>query len=342
MSFINTARKIERFRFYVSLLLIGVLFVGLAGAALLLPKAELVSADGTIRRIESYTDEGGEEQQAVFVSYTDANGVDHENVRYPSYSSSMKEGQTVPVLYDPSAPEEISSPGGEYLPYVFIAVGVLAIVVSILRIRAGVRKKQSNSPFEDSQRQVDPLLAEQVRRDAAPMKEYYFHWTGRMNQSYVLETPERKAVYEAICDHIGTISDYRYTFLNRITGASREHKISHTLTKRYGGESGGLSLSLVSASQFKIDDVINWDYLAELGYSVEPKQSGVKLNFDVLHHGVPTAFLEAAGTNILKDDANSLLGDKLPAAGLYKVRCKDADLEGVFMACFCVSRVEFY
>ena len=114
------------------------------------------------------------------------------------------------------------------------------------------------------------------------------------------------------------------------------------MTKRYGSGSGSFSLSTVSASEFKIDDVNNWDYLAKLGYSVEPQRDGIKLNFDVLHYGVPVARLEAAGVNILKDDKKSVLGDKLPATGLFKVSCKDSDLEGVFAACFCVSRVEFY
>ena len=83
-------------------------------------------------------------------------------------------------------------------------------------------------------------------------------------------------------------------------------------------------------------------YLADMGYSIEPKRSGIKLNFDVLHHGVPVAYLEAAGVNILNDDKKSLLGDKLTTTGLFKVSCRDSDLEGVFMACFCVSRAEFF
>lgn len=343
MSFWNTIRKIERIRFYISLLLVGVLFVGAACFVLSLPKAERVSVEGTIQRIEPYMDTDGEEQQNVFVSYRDNDGVLHENVRYPSYSSSMKEGKTVTVLYDPASPENIVAPGAEFIPYIFVVIGIIAVAVAVFKIVTGFRKKESNSPFENSEKQVDPFLAEQIRNDTSPTRDYYFHWTGKLNQSYILETPERRAVYEAICDHIGVLTPYRYTFANRSTGVSREHKVSHTVTNRYGnGSDSGISFSVVSASEFKIDDVNNWDYLANMGYSIEPKRSGIKLNFDVLHHGVPVAYLEAAGVNILNDDKKSLLGDKLTTTGLFKVSCRDSDLEGVFMACFCVSRVEFF
>lgn len=343
MSFWNTIRKVERFRFYISLFLVGVLFVGAACFALSLPKAERVSVDGTIQRIEAYIDSNGEEQQSVFVSYMDHDGVLHENVRYPSYSSSMAEGKTVTVVYDPSSPENISAPGAEFIPYIFVVIGIAAVAVSVFAIAKGFKEKESNSPFENAEKQADPRLAEQILEDDSPTRDYYFHWTGKLNQSYILETPERKAVYEAICDHIGVLTPYRYTFVNRSTGVSREHKVSHTVTNRYGnGLNSGVSFSIVSSSKFKIDDVNNWDYLAHMGYSIEPKRSGIKLNFDVLRYGVPVAYLEAAGANILRDGKQSLLGDKLTANGLFKVSCKDSDLEGVFMACFCASRVEFF
>lgn len=173
------------------------------------------------------------------------------------------------------------------------------------------------------------------------LREYYFHWTGKMNQSYVLETTAREPVYEAICDHIGVFTPYRYTFVNRRTGVSKECRVTHTLTASRGnGEERG-GFSVITYSGFKIDGVKCWDYLDSLGCSVRPRQSGIRLNFDVLRRGTPVAYLEAAGTNILRDDKKSRLGDKLPGKGLYKVSCKDEDIEAVFMACFCLSRVEF-
>lgn len=342
MRFWNTLGKIERIWFYGMLFLVGVLFAAAACVVLALPKGEYLSAEGTIQSIEYSSDSSDAESENVFVSYTDADGVFHENVRYPSYSSSMKEGKTVTVLYDPAAPEEIHAPGVEFLPYLFLGLGVVAMAAAIIQTVVGFRKTNSDSPFENAEKPVDPALAEQIRNDDSPVRDYYFHWTGKLNQSYILETPERKAVMEAICDHIGVFTPYRYTFANWNTGKKEEHKVSHTVTTRYGSGSENASFSVVSASGFKIDGVNNWEYLVGLGYSVEPKREGIKLNFDVLRGGVPVAFLEAAGVNILKDDKKSVLGEKLPGTGLFKVSCKDTDLEGVFAACFCVSRVEFY
>lgn len=342
MKFWNTVKKIERIRLYVTLFIVGLLFIAAACFAISVPKPEYASAEGTIQRLEPYTDTDGEDAVNVFISYTDNDGNLHENVRYPSYSSSMEVGNAVTVLYDPANPEDVHAPGAEFIPYIILIIGFFAIVISIVQIWAGITKNKNDSPFENTENPVDPSLAEQIWNDNSPKSDYYFHWTGKLNQSFVLETPERKAVFEAVCDHIGVLTPYRYTFTNHVTGESREHKISHTVTNRVGHGSDSVSFSVVSASEFKIDDVNNWTYLANLGYSVKPEQDGIKLNFDVLHHGVPVARLEAAGTNILKDSAGSLLGDKLPGTGLFKLSCKDSDLAGVFYACFCVSRVEFF
>ena len=172
---------------------------------------------------------------------------------------------------------------------------------------------------------------------------YYFHWTGKMNQSYVLETLERKPVFEAICDHIGVFTPYRYTFVNHITGNSEEHKVSHTVTTSSGNGIGDISFSTITSSKFKIDGVDIWEIIKNnYGYSLQPKRDGLKINYDILKDGAPIAYLEAAGTNILKDGANSKLGDKLPGRGLFKVSCEEADVEGVFNVCFCLARVESF
>lgn len=342
MKFWNTIRKIEKFSFYASLLLVGILFVVVGCVIMSMPKVEYMTTEGVIERIEIDHTTSSDEEYSVYVTYTDNTGVEHKSIRYPSYSSGMKKGKTVKVLFDPASPEHIQAPGGELVIYIVTIVGVIAIAVAVISIVKGLGQSESASPFENVEKTYDPTLVEQIKNNDEPFKEYYFHWMGKLNQSYVLETPSREAKFEANCDHIGFFTPYRYTFVNCSTGVSEEHKISHTVTTRYGNGSDSLSVSLVSSSRFKIDDVNNWEYLENLGYSVEPQRVGLKLNFEVLHCGVPVAHLEAAGVNILKDDATNPLGDKLPANGLYKVSCKDADLEAVFIACFCVSRVEFY
>ena len=341
MNIFSTLKKIEKIRFYVILLIVGLIFAGAAGFVLSRPKTELLSAEGVIERIESTLGTDGETQEQVFVTYTDNNGVLHEAVAFPSYSSFMKIGDTVTLCYDPASPERIQSPGGEYIPYVFLAIGVFAFAFALIKIISEAKKVKEPSS-ENTAKAPAPERAKQTLSSDEPTKEYYFHWTGKLNQSYVLETMEREAVYEAICDHIGVFTPYRYTFANRLSGTSTEHKVSHTVTSSYGRDIGNVNISFsdMSSSRFKVDGVNNWDHLSSLGYSIEPERSGIKLNFNILRGGAAVAYLEAAGVNILKDGAESKLGEKLPGTGLFKVSCRESDIEGVFFACFCLSRIE--
>lgn len=342
MNFWNLLRKIEKIRFYVGMILIGAVFIVLSAFALSRPEKALLSTEGVIEHIEAFINDLGEEENTVFVSYKDNTGTAHENICYPAFSSSMKPGDKVTVLYDPLAPEEIQAPGGDFMPYLILGLGILLMAGSVVKIALDIKKSAYNSPFENSEIPVDPVYAEQIRNSTEPTEDFYFHWTGKLNQSYILETLSREPVCEAVCDHIGVLKPYRYTFKNHRSGRLETHEITHTTTKGYGNGAENSGISVVSSSDFKIDGVNNWAYLEKLGYSVVPKLEGIRLNFDVLYQGVPVAFLEAAGVNILKDGGSNPLGDKLPGTGLFRVSARESDLNGVFMACFSVARVEFF
>ena len=333
----KTIRKWMKLGNSVTLLLIGGIFIVLAAIAIFTRPKNLISAEGVITNIESFEDPSGETQNQVFVSFTDPSGTSHENIPYPAYDSGMKVGESVEVLCRTDTCEEIEAASGKILPFVFLLIGCAAAAVSIRQI-VNRKKAPSFSPFEASPSSEAPAPLVNEQSKDGTMEDYYFHWTGKMNQSYILETPSREPVYEAICEHIGIFKPSRYTFVNRKTGESKRHEISHTATTRYGNN----GFSLVDASDFKIDGMNNWEYFHNLGLELVPQRNGIKLNFEVTRSNAPIAFLEAAGTNILKDDAKAPLGDMLPGPGLYRVSCKEHDIEGVFYACFCASRVEFY
>lgn len=346
MSFMNMLRKIEKIRFYVVLFIVGLLFTAVSVFILAQPAKEYSYVDGTIQDIIGETVEG-EPNYRVLVSYTDEKGIEHTNVEYPSYSSFMKKGDTVKVAYDPAMPEEIHSPSAEKLPYIFLVIGVAAMAIPVAVIvikgkKAEIDEQVIASPFEDDDLSFDAEQVRQVDANNEPPKDFYFHFTGKLNQSYILETPEREPIYEAICDHIGVFTPYQYRFVDHRINSVEDHTVTHTKTLRYGNGSDNMNFSVVSNSTFHIDGVSIWEYLTNLGYAVKANQKGIKLNFDVLHYGVPVARLEAAGVNILNDEKKYKLGDKLTSPGLYKVSCKESDIPGVFAACFCVSRVEFY
>lgn len=340
MKFLSKLRKFAKIRTVIGLFLIGVLFLVLGTLALRAPKTEKLTAEATIDRIveERF---GGETTHTLYISYTDASGERHENIEFGAYSSGMKEGDTVEIEYEADNPETISSPNSGFIPYLIFAVGAIALIASILMGIKAVRTRSDeyNELNRVDQTKADAAQLEAIQNSNEPTNEYFFHFCGKLNQNYIMETPQRRAVYEAACDKIGVVSDYEYTFKNHQTGASKTCKVSHTVTQSNGV---GMGFSIATASNFKIDGIKNWDHLGELGYSIEPGIKGIKLNFDLYHYGVAVGHLEAAGTNIISADKQHFLGDALPGKGLYKVTCRPSDIEGAFFACFSAARTELF
>lgn len=338
---LNLMKKLMKVRFWAGICAVGLLFTILSCVIIAAPKAETIQVEGTIVSISAYRDAGGEEQHEVLVTFTDRSGVKHANIPYPSYSSSMHEGDTVTVLYHADDPESIDSPGSKWIPYVFLAIGVCAAAVSAPKVVKAIKTPAAEMDQMNrvDMRSADPAEVEKLRSSTEPMADYYFHFCGKMNQSYILETTGRTPVFEAICDKIGVATPFTFTFLDHSTGLGTAHQVSHTVTTRYGN---GAGFSLPTSSALKIDGKETWDILAENGYSLTHHIDGIKLNFSLMHYGVKVAELTAAGTNILRDDPGSALGDKLPGTGLYKVSCRPSEVPMVFLACFTVSRVEFF
>lgn len=340
MNFLSKLRKYAKIRTVIGLFLVGALFLVLGTLAVRAPKTEKLTAEATIDRIveERF---GDETTHTLYISYTDANGERHENVEFGAYSSGMEEGGIVTIEYEKENPEAISSPNSGFIPYLILAVGAIALVASILLGIKAVRTSADdlNELNRVDRTKADPRKIDEIRNSNEPTCDYYFHFTGKLNQSYIMETPQRRAVFEAICDKIGVVSDYEYTFKNHQTGATKTCKVSHGVTQR---ETIGAGFNIATASNFKIDGKNNWDHLGELGYSIEPGIKGIKLNFDLYHYGVLVGRLEAAGTNIISDDKQHLLGDAIPGKGLYKVSCRPSDIEGAFFACFSAARTELF
>lgn len=349
MKWMGILGKVERVKFYIGMFLVGLLFIGISAFVISRGPVERVSVEATITDIRTRQASEGEETYLI-ISYTDHNGVTYSDREFNGYTTGNQIGDKITLEYEKEHPENISSPGGEYIPYVFLAIGIIAVVLAVVLLVKGIREKSKNfyevNDDSNSQAASDAFMknaSAPVTDDLEPEREYYFHFTGKMNQSYIMETPERAPMYTANCDKIAVFTPYEYTFTNMYSGASFSAKVTHTLTSRYGTNHGnGLSTSVPTNSSFKINGVNCWEYLHKLGYAIAPSLSGIKLNFDIKKNGQTVARLEAAGTNIIRDDKQSKLGEVLPGPGLYKVFCKSADIEGVFMAAFIASRVEFF
>ena len=94
------------------------------------PKTDYSETTGTIVDIEeeyNIVDESYDHR--VYVDYT-VDGVKYERADYGSYSSRMKTGDTVTVLYDPADPTRIQAEGSEKVPYIVGAVGAVVMIFS--------------------------------------------------------------------------------------------------------------------------------------------------------------------------------------------------------------------
>ena len=119
--------NISVFWAYLSTIFIGIVFLGFSIFLLAQPKVEYLSTTGTIAEIrEEYS--GSEDiDHCVYVDY-EVGGKKYEHAQFGSYSSSMKVGDSVTVLFNPENPEEIQAEGFEIIPYVVGGAGIVAIL----------------------------------------------------------------------------------------------------------------------------------------------------------------------------------------------------------------------
>ena len=91
-----------------------------------------IKTDGTISRIEKVVPRDEDENSyEIYVDYI-VDGIRYEDVRYPYSSSSMHEGDTVVVEYDPQNPMKIQAPGVKKLGKIFMFIGVPLTVLAVI------------------------------------------------------------------------------------------------------------------------------------------------------------------------------------------------------------------
>lgn len=331
-------RKYKELTFFFGLLIVGIIFIVAGIISLMKLREEGVEVEAKIvdiTREEMGTNADGytEFEYTVYVDYTDNEGNLHTEVEYPRHEDEWTVGTIITVMYDPNNPNQLIVNNSIIAIILFIVVGIAAAAYSVIRIVSAINKKDINEFNKVDMSKVSESQIESVRNNSEEEKEYYFHYTGTLNQSYILETMDRKPVYEAICDKVGIVSKYKFTFKNHITGKEEEHLVSHVVSTFFD--------NFVTSSKFKIDDVNVWDILGKEGYSLDPHFNGFKSYFDILRYGVKVAKIELAGTEAYKDNANKALKN-VPIQGMFKVYAKDSDIDMVFLSAFILSKVELF
>lgn len=335
MNFFNKFKKFEKIRFSVSLIIVGLIISSIAGIMLTRPDGNYEKVNATITSIDEETI-GEDTNYTVMIEY-EVDGQKY-TAELGAYQTGWDVGSQIECEYNLDNPSEIRSGDGKLMSLVICAVGAAAAVFGVFRLVKDIKTPSSELSQYDKvkESQIDENKAEEIRNSNEPMEDFVFHFTGKLNQSYVMENAFGSPVYEAVCDGVTLVKDTKFEFKNHLTGASQEKMIGHTVSQSYG--SGGFGMTISSA--FNIDGKNCWDVLADMGYGFDFGLSGVKAHYEVRHMGVNIGYAELGGTGLINEKyENNPLG-KIPTNGIFKVRCPKSEAEAMFLICFCLTKTE--
>ncbi|MCQ2435986.1 MAG: DUF3592 domain-containing protein [Clostridia bacterium] len=334
----GTINKIAKIRFFAGLIIVGIIFAVIGGYITVKQSEDWTAVTATIESVSSGINSDGERVYSAVISYTDADGTVH-TISDWSVSSDARQGDGIEIEYNPANPDQVRSTGTGFISVIIFVVGIAIVVIGIIKAIGALKTPASEmNRFDRTSQSADNVtqsMIDEVADSTEERHDYLFHYTGKLNQSYILKTAEDKTpVYEAVCDKMAVIGASDYTFVNHVTCHRKQLKIGHTTETSYGNG----NLSMITDSYFKIDGQICWDVLGNMGYSVEPYLEKFNIAVDVKKYGIKVAHFEQAGSNVVSEKQTKL-GEVLKSPGIYKVNCRESDIEGVFLACFCFSRI---
>lgn len=342
MKKLNTLRKAVLIRNAVGFMIIGAIFIVLSVLIMRAPERELIPITVTIVDIQEERDIIDDEiRYAVFVDY-EVNGKEYKNIEYGAYDSSMEVGGTTEAFYDASDPTLLSSTESNLIVYVILVVGIAAFAFGVIGIVKSVKQKADDL---DEYNRVDMSkvsedVVEEIASSDEPVNTYYFRFVGKFPKTnYVLEDDLKRVIYEANMEKVTALKPFTFTFINHLTQSVKSMQIGHNVQTDVG-LGNGFNVRVPVKNSFTVDGKRNWDYLAEHGYGFDCRLNGINPCFDVMHYGVKVAYIETTGADPHGDKTSLLY--KLPVNGMFRVECRNSDLDMVFMTCFSIARAIFY
>lgn len=168
------------------------------------------------------------------------------------------------------------------------------------------------------------------------MATYHAFNYGKMNQSFKLENENNQSLFEANLVKFRLFTACDYDFVNHKDIRTTQHKVGKTKSI----EQGTLGVSMETASYFKLDGKNCFDLLEEKGYSFK-----ILLKLDILHPEF--ALMDNSGNQVAVFKMN-VVGEREEGVGAIGnkqsntvITTESDDLEGIFLAAFILSRVDF-
>lgn len=334
MKIINLLKKYSKIRFAAGMMVVGLVISIIAGVMFFTPDTNTYEAvNATITNIEA--EENGEDTTyTVYVKY-EVDGQAYES-QLGAYQSNWEVGSVVECEYNADNPTELRQGDGKTMALIICVIGLAALLYGAFTLVKGIKASSDDFAQYDRVKEIDTQKAERIRNSNEPREEFVFHFTGKLNQDFVMKNSYGEPVYEAICNGVKLVKDTEYEFKNCVTGATSTKKISHTITNSFAN--GTISTAVKSA--FKIDGKSCWDVIADMGYGFDFGLNGIKAHYDVKHEGVDIGYVELGGTGLMNEKYKDNPLGKVPTNGIFKVECPKSEVEGMFLICFCLSRTE--
>lgn len=165
---------------------------------------------------------------------------------------------------------------------------------------------------------------------------FIFHFTGKLNQSYVMKSEDGTAVYEAVCEKMSLFKATPYRFVDHTAVRESVKMIGHTTTNSVGFNNFSGAIS----SSFSVDKEDVWEVLSREGFGYTFRLKGLTICYDVTLNGQLAGTIECAGTGVMNPKYKDSKLGQIPANGIFKVSCCREDIPGFFMLCFAFSKTE--
>ena len=244
-------------------------------------------------------------------------------------------GIGVYLLIKPSAAEKPNT----MMNIIFIAVGAAVMALSLFFIIHGARQFKKQKPLSEEEVKANEkkLHVGEPKIENLKGTKLFFHFGGKMNQSYFVDDKQGKRRFEIKLAKFNPVGANTYEFHDVDAGFTKTVKVGKVLTQ---SSSGGLPfLGDTLYSRFKIDGVQCWDYLRQRGYEIK---------WFVLERPFTRYELTKLGKTVAKitpcnakDPWNEGSMNVLRmGVGIYRIEIIDCRLDDAVMAAFIAARAD--
>ena len=222
---------------------------------------------------------------------------------------------------------------------IFIIAGAAVMVVALLFLIHAVKEFKKRKPLSEEEVKANEkrIHAGEPAIQNIKNEKFFFHFGGKMNQSYFVEDQKGEKRFECILKKYNPVAANTYEFTDVRHNFTKTIKVGKTLTQ--STEGGIIPVGEVLSSNFKIDGVGCWDYLRNRGYEIK---------YFILERPFARFELHKLGKLVAKItpcngkdpfNENSMNFLRM-GVGIFRIEIIDCRLDDAVMAAFIAARTD--